>query len=140
MRPAERQYSPQRHERGTNPQPSHLGRGDHAVVGEVGYKHSGISTSSVGFAATFPKREGCGFVPLPLLCDRYCLSAGREAPPYDLYLFRCFAIGITFRRDAEDVVPYDLCLINTVMNVTLLGGTQGPALRVCAILNLLSTL
>ena len=26
------------------------------------------------------------FVPLPLPCDRYCLSAGREAPPYDLYL------------------------------------------------------
>ena len=53
---------------------------DHAVVGEVDYEHSGISTSSVPrFArASFPRGEGCGFVPLPLLCDRYCLSAGRR--------------------------------------------------------------
>ena len=59
------------------------------AVGEVGYKHSGISTSSVGFAATFPKGEGCVFVPLLLLCDRYCLSAGREAPPYGFVLRWC---------------------------------------------------
>ena len=49
--------------------------------------------------------------------------------PYGLCLFCCFVIGIAFRRDAEDVVPYGLFHDNTVMNVTLHGGTQGPALR-----------
>ena len=34
--------------------------------------------------STFPKGEGCVFVSLPLPCGRYCISAGREAPPYGL--------------------------------------------------------
>ena len=71
---------------------------------------------------------------LMLLCFMYCLfRTAEDVCPYDLYLFRCLAVSIAFRRDvkprptgcaalvllcfmyclfrtAEDVCPYDLCL------------------------------
>ena len=41
----------------------------------------------IALRQTIPDSRGrlsLRFVPLLLLCDRYCLSAGREAPPYGL--------------------------------------------------------
>ena len=74
-----------------------------------------------------------GFVPLLMPCGEDCISAGREAPPYGLCLFRCFAVGIAFRRDARPR-PTVCASFDALRWGLHFGGTRGPALRVVPLL------
>ena len=70
------------------------------------------------------------FVPRLMHCGGCCLSAGREAPPYGLCLFRCIVVGNAFRRDARDSHTH-CASFGALWWVLPFGGTRGPALRVC---------
>ena len=107
--------------------PSTLGRGDHAVVGEVGYKHSGNFTSSTVKTVPLSRMRTRAPRGLPVvnrhsipLVSRCYLTwvggvVGRNIPPHGWSLDD----AVVLRLASPDRLPLPVCCIVDLLRYTV---------------------